>query len=165
MQETVFVHFLEELAGYLGTSGFKDGNSHVLVFDGHLSHVNSQVIELAISLIIQLFQLHFLFSYMTQSLEVAAFGTFKKETTSVLKTFGQRHGGGMPMKAGMVGVIHAGMGREFYGTIDQWAIPGGRTAASEHAVRFGQAKRRREEQVPSGRPPIPGRRPRGDNRE
>lgn len=38
-------------------------------------------------------------SHMTQPVDVAAFGIFKKETTSILTTFAPRHDGKIPVKA------------------------------------------------------------------
>ena len=82
-----------------------DGKPHVLVLDGHASHVCYDVIKLAIELDIVLFQLPSHTSHITQPLDVAAFGSFKKEVTKVLTAYRFKHGGTLPLKCDMAGVI------------------------------------------------------------
>lgn len=69
-------------------SGVDDRKPHILVLDGHTSHVKFEAIRSAISLNIELFQLSSQPSHMNQPLDVAAFGSFKRATISVLGTFG-----------------------------------------------------------------------------
>ena len=72
---------------------------------GHASHVNLDIIQLAMSLNIELFQLPSHSSHVTQSLDVASFGCFKKTVTAVITSFPLQHDGKMPGKSDMVGVV------------------------------------------------------------
>ena len=75
------------------------------MLDGHASHVCYDVIKLAIELDIVLFQLPSHTSHITQPLDVAAFGSFKKEGAKVLTAYPFKHGGTLPLKRDMAGVI------------------------------------------------------------
>ena len=86
-------------------NGLADGKPHILVLDGHAPHVNLDVIHLEMSVNIELFQLPSHSSHMTQPLNVAAFGCFKKAVTAVLTSFPQQHGDKMPGKSDMAGVV------------------------------------------------------------
>ena len=83
----------------------EDANPHVLLLDGHATHVNFDVIQLARKRNIELFQLPSHSSHITQPLDVAAFGCFKRCVTSVLTSFPARHGGKMPVKHDVVEII------------------------------------------------------------
>ncbi|CAN0195608.1 unnamed protein product, partial [Ascophyllum nodosum] len=105
MQGTVFLNYLKDFHKQLGERGLLDGKPHVLVLDGHASHVCYGVIKLAIELDIVLFQLPSHTSHITQPLGVAAFGSFKKEVTKVLTAYPFKHGRTLPLKRDMAGVI------------------------------------------------------------
>lgn len=96
MQGPVFVEYLKDFHKQLGERGLLDGKPHVLVLDGHASHVSFDVIKLARTLNIVLFQLPSHTSHITQPLDVAAFGSFKQEMTKVLTRFPMEHGGRNP---------------------------------------------------------------------
>ncbi|CAN0427610.1 unnamed protein product, partial [Hapterophycus canaliculatus] len=89
----------------LGERNLLDGKPHVIVLDGHVLHVSLEVIKLAISLNIVLIQLPSHTSHITQPLDVAAFGCFKKELTKVLTAYPSKHGGAVPLKRNMASVI------------------------------------------------------------
>ena len=105
MQGSVFVEYLKDFHNQLEERGLLDGKPHVLVLDGHASHVNFDVIKLAKTLNIVLFQLPSHTSHITQPLDVAAFGSFKQQMTKVLTRFPMEHGGRTPLKSDMVGII------------------------------------------------------------
>lgn len=105
MQGPVFVSYIKSFHKHIVDTGKNDGKPHVLVLDGHVSHLTFEVVKLAVSLNIELFQLPSHSSHITQPLDVAAFGIFKKEITSVLQSFPRRNGGKMPAKSDMVEVI------------------------------------------------------------
>ena len=105
MQGTVFLNYLKDFHKQLGERGLLDGKPHVLVLDGHASHVCYGVIKLAIELDIVLFQVPSHTSHITQPLGVAAFGSFKKEVTKVLTAYPFKHGRTLPLKRDMAGVI------------------------------------------------------------
>ena len=105
MQDTVFLNYLKVFYKQLGERGLLDGKPHVLVLDGHASHVCYDVIKLVIELDIVLFQLPSHTSHITQSLDVAAFGSFKKEVTKVLTAYPFEHGGTLSLKRDKAGVI------------------------------------------------------------
>ena len=92
MQGSVFVEYLKDFHNQLEERGLLDGKPHVLVLDGHASHVNFDVIKLAKTLNIVLFQLPSHTSHITQPLDVAAFGSFKQQM-KVLTRFPMEHGG------------------------------------------------------------------------
>eukprot|EP00904_Undaria_pinnatifida_P002903 jgi/Undpi1/12613/HiC_scaffold_6.g02282.m1 len=105
MQGSVFIEYLKAFHNQLEERGLLDGKPHVLVLDGHASHVNFDVIKLAKTLNIVLFQLPSHTSLITQPLDVAAFGSFKQQMTKVLTRFPMEHGGRTPLKSDMVGII------------------------------------------------------------
>ena len=105
MQGAVFVNYITDFHNFIVENGLADGKPHILVLDGHASHVNLDVIQLAMTLNIELSQLPSHSSHMTQSLDVAAFGCFKKAVTAVLTSFPLQHGGKMPEKSDMAGVV------------------------------------------------------------
>ncbi|CAM9182498.1 unnamed protein product [Ascophyllum nodosum] len=105
MQGPVFVNYVRNFHQYIVENGLADGKPHILVFDGHALRVNLEVIQLAMSLNIALFQLPSLSSHITQALDVAVFGCFKKAVTAVLTSFPQQHGGQKPGKSDVAGVI------------------------------------------------------------
>ena len=105
MQGAVFVNYITDFHNFIVENGSADGKPHTLVLDGHASHVNLDVIQLAMSLNVELFQLPSHSSHMTQPLDVAAFGCFKKAATAVLTSFLLQHGGKMPGKSDMAGVV------------------------------------------------------------
>ena len=104
MQGAVFVNYIiTDFYNFIVENGLADGKPHILVLDA--SHVNLDVIQLAMSLNIELFQLPSHSSHMTQPLDVAAFGCFKKAVTAVLTSFPLQHGCKMPGKSDMAGVV------------------------------------------------------------
>ena len=105
MQGAVFVNYITDFHNFIVENGLADGKPHTLVLDGHASHVNLDVIQLAMTLNIELFQLPSHSSHMTQPLDVAVFGCFKKAVTAVLTSFPLQHGGKMPGKSDMAGVV------------------------------------------------------------
>ncbi|CAB1102532.1 unnamed protein product [Ectocarpus sp. CCAP 1310/34] len=93
MQGDVFIKFLKDFHKQLDDRGVLDGKPHILVLDGHASHVSCEVIKLAMEVNIIHFQLPSHTLRITQLLDVVAFGTFKKEVTKVLQDYyhaGQR---------------------------------------------------------------------------
>lgn len=104
MQGPVSLNYLKVPHKYLVKSGRIDGKRHVLVLDEHYSHVNLDVVKLAVSLNIELFQLLSHSSYIAQLLAVAAF-SIKREITTVQLSFGRNHGGRIPVKSDMIQVI------------------------------------------------------------
>jgi 4-hydroxybenzoate polyprenyltransferase len=110
MQGTVFLNYLKAFHKQLGERDLLGRKPHVLLLNGHASHACYGVIRLAIELDIVLFQLPSHTSHITQPLDIAAFGSFKKEVTKVLTTYPFKHGGTLPLKRDMVGVIGGGRG-------------------------------------------------------
>lgn len=113
MQGHVFVDFINDFHRHIKENGLDDGKPHILVLDGHASHVNFEVIKLAKSLGIELFQLPSHSSHKTQPLDVACFGIFKRQVTSTLSCFQRCHGGKTPGKPDMVGVINEAWAASF----------------------------------------------------
>ncbi|CAM9412197.1 unnamed protein product [Pylaiella littoralis] len=105
MQGDVFIAYLKGFHKQLGDRGLLDGKPHLLLLDGHASHVSVEVIRLAMNLKIILFQLPSHTSHITQPLDVVAFGRFKKSVTRVLASFYHNSGGLLPLKRDMPGVI------------------------------------------------------------
>ncbi|CAB1113168.1 unnamed protein product [Ectocarpus sp. CCAP 1310/34] len=93
MQGDVFIAYLKDFHKQLGDRGLLDGKPHILLHDGHASHVSVEVIRLAMNLKIVLFQLPSHTSHITQPLDVVAFGRFKKSVPSVLASFYHISGG------------------------------------------------------------------------
>ena len=81
MQGAVFVNYITDFHTFIVENGLADGKLHILVLDGHASHVNFDVIQLAMSLETEPFQLP-----SHSSLDVMVFGCFKKAATAVLST-------------------------------------------------------------------------------
>lgn len=77
MQGAVFVNYIKNFYDQLGRRNLLDGKPHVLVLDGHASHVSLEVTQLARSLNVYLVQLPSHMSHITQPLDVAGFGCFK----------------------------------------------------------------------------------------
>ena len=105
MLGAVFVNYIADVYNFIVENGLMDGKLHITVLDGHASHVNLNSIQLALSLNIDIFILPSHSSHMTQSLDLAAFGCFKKEVTEVLTSFPQQHGGKMPGKSDIAEVV------------------------------------------------------------
>ncbi|CAB1113787.1 unnamed protein product [Ectocarpus sp. CCAP 1310/34] len=105
MQGDVFIAYLKDFHKQLGDRGLLDGKPHILLLDGHASHVSVQVFRLAMNLRIILFQLPSHTSHITQPLNVVAFGRFKKSVTRVLASFYHNSGGLLPLKRDMPSVI------------------------------------------------------------
>ena len=105
MQGTVFLNYLKDFHKQLGERGLLDGKPHVLVLNGHASHVCYGIVKLAIELDIVLFQMPSHTSHITQPLDFAAFGSFKKKVAKVLTAYPFKHGGTLPLKRDMAGVI------------------------------------------------------------
>ncbi|CAB1103498.1 unnamed protein product [Ectocarpus sp. CCAP 1310/34] len=99
----VFIKYIKNFHKQLGDRNLLDGKPHVLVLDGHTSHVSLDVIKLVISLNIHLVQLPSHMSHITQPLDVAGFGCFKKELATVIQAFPARNGGALPRKRDMAG--------------------------------------------------------------
>ncbi|CAM9361505.1 unnamed protein product [Ectocarpus sp. 4 AP-2014] len=105
MRTNAFMDYLKDLHKQLGGLGLLDGKPHILVLgDGFASRVvlSSDAIRLAMNLNIVLFQLPPNTSHITQPLDV---GNFKREVTKVLSGFRLKHGGVLPQKHDMPGVI------------------------------------------------------------
>ncbi|CAB1098599.1 unnamed protein product [Ectocarpus sp. CCAP 1310/34] len=101
----VFISYIKDFHKQLFLRNLLDGEPHVLVLDGHASHVSLDVVELARSLDIHLVQLPSHMSHITQPLDVAGFGCFKKELTKAIQAFPATHGGALPRKRDMAAVI------------------------------------------------------------
>ncbi|CBN74791.1 transposase [Ectocarpus siliculosus] len=97
--------YLKDFHKQLGDRGLLDGKPHILLLDGHASHVSVEVVRLAMNLKIILFQLPSRTSHITQPLDVVAFGRFKKSVARVLACFYHNSGGLLPLKRDMPGVI------------------------------------------------------------
>ena len=87
IQGAVYVNYIADFHNFIVENGLADGKRHTLVLDGHTSHANLDVVQLTMSLNMELFQLSSRFSHMTQPLDVAAFGYFKKAVTAVTQIF------------------------------------------------------------------------------
>ncbi|CAB1101083.1 unnamed protein product [Ectocarpus sp. CCAP 1310/34] len=85
--------------------GLINGTPHVLVLDGHASHVTYEVVKLARDLNIVLYQIPSHSSHVVQPLDVVSFGSFKREITKVLSAFPARNGGRVPAKSDMLGIL------------------------------------------------------------
>ena len=67
MQGAVFLNYITDSHNFIVENGLADSKPHILVLDGHASHVNLDVIQLAVSLNIELFQLPSHSSHVTRS--------------------------------------------------------------------------------------------------
>lgn len=101
----VFVQYIRDFDQFIKDNGLDDGKPHVLVFDGHASHVNFEAIALAKELNIELFLLPSHTSIRMHPPGVAALGIFKKAVTTALTLFAERSGGRIAITPDMVGVI------------------------------------------------------------
>ena len=81
MQGAVFVNYIADFDNFIVEKDLEDGKPRIFVLDGHASHVNFDVIQLAMSYNIEHFQLASHSSHMTQPLDVVAFWCFKKAVT------------------------------------------------------------------------------------
>ena len=111
----MFVNYIADFYNFIVENGLADGKPHIP------SHVNLDVIRLAMSLNIELFQLPSHSSHMTQLLDVAAFGCFKNAVTAVLTSFPQQYDGKMPWKSDIAGVVKDARAAS-YGATDQGFI-------------------------------------------
>ena len=105
MQGPAFINYIADFHNFIVENGLADGKLHILVLDGHVSHVDLDVIQLAMSRNIKLIHLPSHSSHITQPLDVATFGCFKKAVTAVLTSFPQQHGGKMTGKSDVAGVV------------------------------------------------------------
>ena len=105
MQGPVFFTFFRKFHEYLVDNGKIDGKPHVILLDGHASHLTLEVIRFAMDNNLVIFQLPSHSSHITQPLDVCAFGIFKREITDVLQRWAQDNGNKMPVKQDMNEVI------------------------------------------------------------
>ncbi|CAM9636774.1 unnamed protein product, partial [Sphacelaria rigidula] len=78
MQGPVFINHIKAFYKHIAGTGEDDGKPHVLMLDGQASHLTFEAIKLAMSLNIELFQFPSHSSHITQPLDVAALGIFKR---------------------------------------------------------------------------------------
>ncbi|CAB1111596.1 unnamed protein product [Ectocarpus sp. CCAP 1310/34] len=155
MQGDVFIMYLKDFHKQLDDRGVLDGKPHILVLDGHASHVSYEFIKLAMDLNIILFKLPSHTSHITQPLDVVAFGTFKKEVTKVLQDYYHANGGLLPLKRDVPGVIAAAWqnsltperNKASFGGAGLWPVDMDRALTRLQ----GTAKRK---EGPTGRPPL-----------
>ncbi|CAN0576914.1 unnamed protein product, partial [Ectocarpus sp. 12 AP-2014] len=105
MQGIVFVNYIRDFHRQLLDRGLINGTPHVLVLDGHASHVTYEVVKLARDLNIVLYHIPSHSSHVVQPLDVGSFGSFKREITKVLSAFPARNGGRVPAKNNMLGIL------------------------------------------------------------
>eukprot|EP00752_Nemacystus_decipiens_P009450 g8449.t1 len=135
----VFIKYIKDFHKQLCLRNLLDGKPHVLVLDGHASHVSLDVVDLARSLDIHLVQLPSHMSHITQPLDVAGFGCFKKELTKAIQAFPATHGGALPRKRDMAAVIEQAWSTSFTPEINRafrWGGPmaGGQGASTRSAA-------------------------------
>lgn len=100
-QDRVFTKYLKDFHQQLRERDLLDsGERHVLVLASRF--VSLEAIRLAMSLDIDLIQLP---SHATHPLDIAGFGSFEAELTKALTTYPSKHGGALPLKRNMAGVI------------------------------------------------------------
>ncbi|CAB1115478.1 unnamed protein product [Ectocarpus sp. CCAP 1310/34] len=118
-----------------------ESRTHILVLDGHASHMS--------------YELPSHTSHITQPLDVVAFGTFKKEVTKVLQDFYHANDGLLPLKRDVPGVIAAAWQKSFtpernkasFGGAGLWPVD------MDRALTRLQGTAKRKER-PTGRPPL-----------
>ncbi|CAN0288422.1 unnamed protein product, partial [Pylaiella littoralis] len=160
MQGDVFIAYLKFFHKQLGDRGLLDGKPHILLLDGHASHVSVEVIRLAMNLKIILFQLPSHTSHITQPLDVVAFGRFKKSVTRVLASFYHNSGGLLPLKRDMPGVIADAWKVSFTPEINKSSFAGAglwpvnKDRALGRLKGTAQKKERRDERPPLQDVPI-----------
>ena len=149
------MNYIADYDNFIVENGLVDGKPYILVLDGHASLVNLDIIQLAMSLNIERFQLPSDSSHMTQPLDVAAFGCFKKAVTATLTSFPLQQGGKMPGKSDMAGVVKDAWAASF--TVPQ--IKALFEGAGLSPVNMGQAIKRlhgtgKRKARPDDRPPL-----------
>lgn len=87
MQGLCFLKFIKVFHKYIVGSGQGDGKPHVMVFDGHTSHVTIEMLRFARPNNIALFKLPSHSSHLTQLLDIWVFGIFKRKITDILGHF------------------------------------------------------------------------------
>ena len=112
MQGPVFFSF-KKIYKYLVDNGRSDGKPHVILLDGHASHLTLEVIRFAMDNNLVLFQLPSHSSHITQPLDVCAFGIFKRRSTEVLQGWARTHGNKVPVKSDMNEVIRQSWSQAF----------------------------------------------------
>lgn len=105
MQGPVFLEYLRAFHKFIIASGLDDGKPHVLILDGHASHVTLDGLKFAVDNNIDLFQLPSHSSHVTQPLDVCAFGIFKRNMTTALTAFPAHNGMKMPVKSDMASIV------------------------------------------------------------
>ncbi|CAN0545844.1 unnamed protein product, partial [Ectocarpus sp. 12 AP-2014] len=120
----VFIKYIKNFHEQLRRRNLLDGKPHVLVLDGHASHVSFEVIQLAKSLNIHLVQLPSHMSHVTQPLDVAGFGCFKKELNTAIASFPSKNGGALPRKRDMAGLIGSAWSTSFTPEINKASFAG-----------------------------------------
>ncbi|CAN0295836.1 unnamed protein product, partial [Ectocarpus fasciculatus] len=155
MQGTVFVNYIRDFHRQLLDRGLINGTPHVLVLDGHASHVTYEVIKLARDLNIVLYQIPSHSSHVVQPLDVGSFGSFKREITKVLSAFPARNGGRVPAKSDMLGILGDAWLRSFseQQNISSFAGAGLWPVDGERAMGRLQGVGKRKERS-GARPPV-----------
>ncbi|CAB1099762.1 unnamed protein product [Ectocarpus sp. CCAP 1310/34] len=120
----VFIKYIIDFHEQLRKRNLLDGKFHVLMLDGHASHVSLEIVELARSLNIHLVQLPSHMSHITQPLDVAGFGCFKNELTKAIQAFLATHGGALPRKRDMASVIGQAWSTSFTPDINKASFAG-----------------------------------------
>ncbi|CAN0015199.1 unnamed protein product, partial [Sphacelaria rigidula] len=110
IQGPVFISYIKAFHRHILDTGKADGKPHVLMLDGHASHFTFEVIELAMPLNSELFQLPLHSSHTTSSPPCTFFagsegGLPRQQSEVNIQTFPRRNGGKMPVKLDMVNVI------------------------------------------------------------
>lgn len=113
MQGPVFLNFIKRFHQYLVANGKIDGKPHVIILDGHTSHISVEVIRFAMDNNLDILQLPSHSSHVTQPLDVCAFGIFKRQITEVLHGWARTHGNKLPVKGDMNEVIRLSWSESF----------------------------------------------------
>ena len=113
MQGPVFLAFFRRFRKHLVDNGKIDGKPHVIVLDGHASHLTLEVIKFAMDNNLVIFQLPSHSSHVKQPLDVCVFSIFKRESTKVLHHWAKTHGNKMPVKADMNEIIRKSWAQSF----------------------------------------------------
>ena len=113
MQGSVFFAFFRRFHKHLVDNGKVDGKPHIIVLDGHASHLTLEVIKFAMDNNLVIFQLPSHSSHLTQPLDVCAFGIFKRRSTEVLQHWAKTHGNKVPVKADMNEIIRKSWSQAF----------------------------------------------------
>ncbi|CAB1110058.1 unnamed protein product [Ectocarpus sp. CCAP 1310/34] len=150
----VFIKYIMDFHEQLRKRNLLDGKPHVLVLDGHASHVSLEVVELARSLNIHVVQLPSHMSHITQPLDVAGFGCFKKELTKAIQAFPATHGGALPRKRDMASVIGQAWSTSFTPDINKASFAGASLWPVDKERALSRLLKPKRKERETDRPPL-----------